>query len=211
MTPISPDLWFGIARAHPPAPRPAAGGLGPVLMKLGFPACRRRLRPRSLTLYRGSGIIAGMDPISLIVAAVVAGAATGIKDQAAQAVKDAYGALKRLLTDRHQVDVAALERKPDSEAKQASLTEDLGDTGAAADPAVMTAARHLVEEVRKHDAAGARAVGVDIDDVSAEFVRVSNVAVSGSGVGVDIDRVMARGGLVVEGVQVDAEGAHDHP
>ena len=43
--------------------------------------------------------------------------------------------------------------------------------------------------MRKHDAAGARAVGVDIDDVSAEFVRVSNVAVSGPGVGVDIDRV----------------------
>jgi hypothetical protein len=30
-----------------------------------------------------------MEPISLIVAAVVAGAATGITDQAAQAVKDA--------------------------------------------------------------------------------------------------------------------------
>jgi hypothetical protein len=152
-----------------------------------------------------------MDPISLIVAAVVAGAATGITDQAAQAVKDAYGALKRLLTDRHHVDVAALERKPESEAKQASLTEDLGDTGAAADPEVMAAARQLVEEVRRHDAAGARAVGVDIDDVSAEFVRVSNVAVSGLGVGVDIDRVTARGGVVVEGVQVDAEGGPDHP
>jgi hypothetical protein len=68
-----------------------------------------------------------------------------------------------------------------------------------------------VEEVRKHDAAGARAVGVDIDDVSAEFVRVSNVAVSGPGVGVDIDRVTARGGVVVEGVQVDAEGRPDPP
>ena len=82
-----------------------------------------------------------MDPISLIVAAVVAGAATAIKDQAAQVVKDAYGALKRLLTDRHHVDVSALERKPESGAKQASLTEDLGDTGAAADPEVMAAAR----------------------------------------------------------------------
>jgi hypothetical protein len=152
-----------------------------------------------------------MDPISLIVAAVVAGAATGITDQAAQAVKDAYGALKRLLTDRHRVDVAALERKPESGAKQASLKEDLGDTGAATDPEVMAAARQLVEEVRKHDAAGARAVGVDIDDVSAEFVRVSNVAVSGPGVGVDIDRVTARGGVVVEGVQVDAEGRPDPP
>ncbi len=152
-----------------------------------------------------------MEPISLIVAAVVAGAATGIKDQAAEAVKDAYGALKRLLADRHRVDVAGLERTPASEAKQAALAEDLGDTGASADEDVKAAARHLVEEVRKHDAAGARAVGVDIDDVSAEFVRVSNIAVHGPGVGVDIDRVTTRGGVVVEGVTVDGEGAPDHP
>jgi hypothetical protein len=152
-----------------------------------------------------------MEPISLIVAAVVAGAATGIKDQAAEAVKDAYGALKRLLADRHHVDVAGLETKPESEARQAVLAEDLGGTGAAADADVKAAARHLVEEVRKHDAAGARAVGVDIDDVSAEFVRVSNVAVSGPGIGVDINRVSTRGGVVVEGVTVDAEGTPDHP
>jgi hypothetical protein len=160
-----------------------------------------------------------MDPISLIVAAVVAGAATGLKDQAAEAVKDAYGALKRLLTNRHKVDVEALERKPESEAKQASLEEDLGDTGAAADPEVVAAAAALVEAVRTHDPGGARAVGVDIDDVSAEFVRVSNVTVSGPGVGVDIDRVTARGGVVVENVQVDntappaagAGGDPDHP
>ena len=42
-------------------------------------------------------------------------------------MKDAYGALKRLLSGKHGVDIAPLERKPDSEAKQASLKEDLGD------------------------------------------------------------------------------------
>jgi phage-related minor tail protein len=147
-----------------------------------------------------------MDPISIIVAAVVAGAAAGVKDQAAQAVKDAYEALKGLLGHKHGVDVAPLERKPDSEAKQASLKEDLTEVGAAADAEVVEAARRLVAEVRKHDAAAARAVGVDIDDVSAEFVRISNIVVTGPGVGVDMDRVTTRGGVVVEGVHVDAGG-----
>jgi hypothetical protein len=151
-----------------------------------------------------------MDPVSFVVAAVVAGAATGLKDQAAQAVKDAYNALKRLLTDTHHVDVAAVERKPDSVAKQASLKEDLGDSGAAGDPEVVEAANRLVQEVRTHDPAGARAVGVDLDDVSAEYIHIRDIVVSGGAVGVDIDRVTARGGIVVEGVHVDG-GSPDHP
>lgn len=38
-----------------------------------------------------------MDPVSLIVAAVVAGAATGVGEAAESAVKDLYGRLKKML------------------------------------------------------------------------------------------------------------------
>jgi hypothetical protein len=41
-----------------------------------------------------------MDPVTLIVAALVAAAAAGGKDVASAAVKDAYAELKRLLVDR---------------------------------------------------------------------------------------------------------------
>lgn len=152
-----------------------------------------------------------VDPISLIVAAVVAGASAGLKEHAQEAVKDAYFAFRRLLSDRHGVDVGPIERKPSSEAKQGSLKEDLGDAGAGDDTELIEAARRVVEEVRRHDGAAAQAVGVDLDDVTAEFVRITNVGVAGSGRGVDMDRVHTRGGIVVEGVNVDARKAPDRP
>ena len=58
---------------------------------------------------------------------------------------------------------------------------------------------------------GCRAVGVDLDDVSAEFVRISNIAVTGEGRGVEMERVQTRGGIVVEGVTVDARPEPDGP
>ncbi len=152
-----------------------------------------------------------MDPVSLIVAAVAAGASAGLKEQAEAAVKDAYAALKRILFDRHGVDVDPVERKPASEAKRDSLKEDLSDAGAGADAEVLAAAKLVVEEVKRHDAAAARAVGVDLDDVSAEFVRISNIAVTGEGRGVEMERVQTRGGIVVEGVTVDARPEPDGP
>jgi hypothetical protein len=45
-------------------------------------------------LDRATGAEAGMDPITLIVAALAAGAALGIKDTASSAVQDAYASLK---------------------------------------------------------------------------------------------------------------------
>ena len=56
-----------------------------------------------------------MDPITAaVVAAVAAGASAGLSDTAAQAIKDAYAALKRLIAGRigpHAVE--AIESRPD--------------------------------------------------------------------------------------------------
>ena len=41
-----------------------------------------------------------MDPITLIVTALAAGAALGVKDAASSAVKDAYAGLKALVSKR---------------------------------------------------------------------------------------------------------------
>jgi|1186.fasta_scaffold354253_1 hypothetical protein len=63
-----------------------------------------------------------MDPVTVIVSALAVGAAAGVKETAAAGVKDAYAALKRLLGERYGgVDVAAVERRPESEAKRRSL------------------------------------------------------------------------------------------
>ena len=41
-----------------------------------------------------------MDPITLIVAALAAGAAVGLKDTTSSAVRDAYAGLKAMVTKR---------------------------------------------------------------------------------------------------------------
>jgi hypothetical protein len=152
-----------------------------------------------------------VDPISLIVAAVAAGAAAGLKDSAADAVKQAYAGLKRLLSERHGVDVVAVERKPDSEAKQASLKEDLSDAGAADDVELRDAARRLIEAVAEHDPAAARAVGVDLEDVSAAFIRIGDVDVQGAATGLRGRRVNVAGGIQVGDIRADAGGGSERP
>lgn len=145
----------------------------------------------------------GVDPVSLIVAALAAGAAAGLKDSAAEAVKDAYAGIKTLIASTYRtVDLSPLEQKPESEAKRASLAEDLKDAGAEADAELLERAKQLVEAVRSHDAGAAAAVGVDLEEVTAGMLRVGAVTSAGTGVRVrrsdfagDIDIGEVRAGV----------------
>ena len=56
-----------------------------------------------------------MDPVSLVVAALVAGASTGVGETAAQAVKDAYAGLKGLIKRRFAGNAKAEETLADHE------------------------------------------------------------------------------------------------
>jgi DNA helicase TIP49 (TBP-interacting protein) len=72
-----------------------------------------------------------MDPISLVVAALVAGLTAGVTDTAKTAVMDMYQAFKARLMPKvesnedAQSALVALEKKPDSEGRQLSLKEEL--------------------------------------------------------------------------------------
>jgi hypothetical protein len=98
-----------------------------------------------------------MDPISLILAALVAGASAGLKDTASDAIKDGYAALKALVLRRVKdepnaaVQVEAVERAPDADPTE--LRERLQATGADADEDLLRAARELLERI---DPDGAR-------------------------------------------------------
>lgn len=98
-----------------------------------------------------------MDPISLIIAALAAGAMAGVKDTASQAVNDAYTGLKVLLRRRFagsrpaEAALDAAERQPGSD--QALLAEHLRAAGADSDEELIKAARTLLEHA---DPAGAR-------------------------------------------------------
>ncbi|MEU8382024.1 hypothetical protein [Streptosporangium sp. NPDC048865] len=124
-----------------------------------------------------------MEPVTLIVSAIALGATAGLQESAATAVKEAYEALKRLIRDRYQdVDVAPVERRPESEAKRGSLEEDLDAAGAGADDELLAAARRLVQEVRNHEPAAGAAVGIDLEGVEAAALRIGGVTSSGTGV-----------------------------
>ena len=78
-----------------------------------------------------------MEPISLIVAALVAGATAAIKDTAGTAVKDSYEALKGLIKKKFVAQgkeddsniIDKHEKKPDSKAVKALLEEELEEVG----------------------------------------------------------------------------------
>ena len=90
-----------------------------------------------------------MDPVTLIVTALAAGAALGVKDAASAAVKDAYGSLLALAKKRlgggpdAELVLARYERAP--AAWQATLMAGLAQAGADSDRDLAAAAQALLE------------------------------------------------------------------
>jgi len=148
-----------------------------------------------------------VDPVTVIVSALALGAVAGLREAATDAVKDAYGALKRLVTDRYAaVDVGGVERRPDSAAKRASLAEDLTAEGAGDDADLLAAARAVLAAVREHGGGAAEVVGVDLDAIEAAAVRIADVASTGTGV--KVRRATVAGEIDIRNVRA-GEGPPD--
>lgn len=124
-----------------------------------------------------------MEPITIMVSALAAGAMAALKLTAEQAVKDAYAAVKRFIQDKYtSVALDTLEKKPESEAKRASVAEDLTDAGAAQDRELATLVQSLAQVLEQHDPGAAAAIGVDLERVKAAALRIKEVAASGTGI-----------------------------
>jgi flavin-binding protein dodecin len=99
-----------------------------------------------------------MDPVTLIVVALAAGATKGLTDAASNAVKDAYASLKKLVlgkvSDTPSGAVAVQEHEADPDTWQAPVTKLLTESGAGDDQSLVTAAQRLMELL---DSAGAQA------------------------------------------------------
>lgn len=94
-----------------------------------------------------------MDPISAIVAALVAGAAEAARPTAVQAVKDAYEGFKALIVrkfSRSSTPLQGVEERPTSESRQSALKEELADAGADRDTEVSSALQNLIATLRQH-------------------------------------------------------------
>lgn len=127
-----------------------------------------------------------MDPITMIVLALAAGAAAGIKPTAEQAIKDAYAGVKALIQRKYAaVDLTPLERKPESEAKRESVREDLTDTGAGEDQELLESVNELLVALEKHTPETAAAIGIDLKEVKAAYLKAEKVVAEGTGVKVE--------------------------
>jgi hypothetical protein len=128
-----------------------------------------------------------MDPITLIVTALTAGAALGVQDTASAMVKDAYAGLKALVRRRLGGDpgaemmLARHEQAPDT--WQAPLRAELARTGAEGDADLIAAARTLLDLVGESgkyvvDVRGAQ--GVQVGDHNRQD-NVFNAPAPGAG------------------------------
>ena len=116
-----------------------------------------------------------MDPITLIVTALAAGAVVGVKDSASSAVKDAYAGLKSLarkrFAGRPEAELVLSEHEKAPGTWQAPLKAELVAAGADRDPGLVAAAQALMGLV---DQAGARTGKYTIDVRGAQGVQIGD-------------------------------------
>lgn len=116
-----------------------------------------------------------MDPISLIVAALAAGAVAGVSDTASTAVKDAYTGLRELvrcrLAGRAAAEVALAEHENAPEVWRAPLVAELDGVAAGTDEAMVAAAQRVMAIV---DEAGTRSGKYVVDLRGAQGVQVGD-------------------------------------
>jgi hypothetical protein len=119
-----------------------------------------------------------MEPVSMIVAALAAGAAAAAQDLGGQALKDAYGALKNLISERYRRAgaVAALEEDPSSEQQRKALEETLTKARAEGDAELLRTADALstaMARIPKSKLQGVAGFRIhELEAVNAVFERI---------------------------------------
>lgn len=153
-----------------------------------------------------------MDPIALIVAAVVAGASKGIGDEVASEVRALYQRLRERLLARfgHSRSAASalerLEEDPSDQDRRAELAEALRDHGAAEDDDTVALARRL-----------ARASGITVENIQVArdrgLMQDSQQVVRGTvpegATARNVAEVSGDARIIGSGAKIDFRGAPD--
>jgi hypothetical protein len=124
-----------------------------------------------------------MEVLTVIAAAVAFAGGEAAKTVVAESVKEAYHAVKDFLAGKYpQVDLAPVEKAPQSAGQQMVLVENLTSSEAAADPEFSPLAKRLVDAVAAEMRKGGPQTGVQLDDLEAASLRIGDVIASGTGV-----------------------------
>src|SRR5258706_12833533 len=101
-----------------------------------------------------------MDPVSVVLAALAAGATAATKDTASQAVKDAYAGLKALVKKRFdqkpQAEMTLTEYEKDTDTWEKPLHKSLVETAADQDEAIVRQAQQGLNRANPRQAPQAR-------------------------------------------------------
>jgi hypothetical protein len=101
-----------------------------------------------------------MDPLTLIITALVAGAAAGAQGTASEAIKDAYRGLKSLLSrkfaNRPEAELALAKHEEMPQVWEAPLKDALSSVGANHDEEIVKAAQSLMALINPQLAASGK-------------------------------------------------------
>lgn len=152
-----------------------------------------------------------MDPASILVAALVAGAAAALKPTAENAVKDLYAGVKQLMQDRYaDIRLARLEKDPTDPTRQAALKQDIQDCGADKDADLLARVNALLAAIEHDQSANAAAqtAGIQIAEVKAAGLKLHDITAAG-GVSVGVRQSEFAGDIEISGLHAGAgQGAH---
>jgi len=121
-----------------------------------------------------------MNPINLIADTLIAAAAHSQQQTLAPSATEHYHQLVDLLADR-QIELARVQKKPDSPGGHASLLEDLTDANADQDADLLAATLTLLATLRDQAPAEStsaeqnQSIGIDIDNVVAANANIFDV------------------------------------
>ncbi|NEA36923.1 hypothetical protein [Streptomyces sp. SID13031] len=117
-----------------------------------------------------------MDPVTLIVTALAAGATAGLGDTVSQAIKDAYGALKSLirvrLRERADGDLVLDRYEKAPKTWEEPLKSELEEAGVGADAELIATAGRLIELIKAENPGALMKYNVDAS--SAQGVQIGD-------------------------------------
>ncbi|TPQ26490.1 hypothetical protein C2U68_11480 [Methylomonas koyamae] len=141
-------------------------------------------------------------------AAIISGAVASAKPTTEKVIGDLYNGLKTIIQRKYGgVSLEAVEKKPESEAKQASLREDLVEAKAAEDNELLQQAQALLNAIAEQPPQVAQAIGIKLENVKAANVRLQEIIVSGKqAAGVHAKGSEFSGDIEISRVKVEASG-----
>jgi hypothetical protein len=133
---------------------------------------------------RDAGNEVTMDPITTIIAALVAGASEAVKPLVGEMLKDAYKGLKTVIQSRYaKVSLAQLEEAPDSQARRAVVAEDLVKAGADKDAELLQHAKAILDAVAAQAQTGSDLIGLDIGKIKTGSMTLEDIVSAGAACG----------------------------